>query len=78
MVEAVRIIRAENLPPQPRKPRLAADGISEAAPPVEVQVTIGHIEVRTAPASLPAPARRAPRAGVSLNEYLRRRNGGTR
>jgi hypothetical protein len=44
--------------------------------PVEVQVTIGHIEVRAAaPALAPPPrvARQGP--GVSLDDYLRRRNG---
>jgi hypothetical protein len=45
--------------------------------PVEVQVTIGHIEVRAA-APVPVPPRRVPRAGVSLDDYLRRRNGGAR
>ena len=56
--------------------RCAVD--SETAPPVEVQVTIGHIEVRTAPANAPAPQRRAPRPGVSLDDYLQRRNRGGR
>ncbi|RKH49017.1 hypothetical protein D7Y23_18330 [Corallococcus sp. AB050B] len=51
----------------------------ESAPAPVVQVTIGRIEVRavTPPApARPAPARTSP--SLSLDEYLRRRNGGGR
>ncbi|HEV2690486.1 MAG TPA: hypothetical protein VGV35_18140 [Bryobacteraceae bacterium] len=50
--------------------------------PVEVQVTIGHIEVRAAPVTRlnedPGRRPRAARPAVSLDDYLRRRNGGAR
>ena len=52
-----------------------------AEPPndtVEVHVTIGHIEVRSAPAPAKPPARRPAPAHVSLSDYLQRRNGGSR
>ncbi|QSQ27593.1 hypothetical protein JY651_22935 [Pyxidicoccus parkwayensis] len=51
----------------------------ESAPTQVVQVTIGRIEVRAA--TPPAPARPAPArqsSALSLDEYLRRRNGGGR
>lgn len=50
----------------------------EAARPTEVHVTIGHIEVRAAAAPAKAPARKAAPPSVSLQEYLARRNGGSR
>jgi hypothetical protein len=50
----------------------------EAAAPVEVQVTIGHIEVRIAGAAAAAPQPRISRPTVSLENYLQRRNGGGR
>jgi hypothetical protein len=52
----------------------------EASQPVEVQVTIGHIEVRSAPAppSVAAPKVARPRVAMSLDDYLQRRNGGSR
>ncbi|HKP73493.1 MAG TPA: hypothetical protein VJT82_11180 [Pyrinomonadaceae bacterium] len=54
-----------------------ADAASNAPAPT-IQVTIGRIEVRAAPT--PAPARRtsAQTPHLSLEEYLRRRNGGGR
>jgi len=51
----------------------------ESAPAPVVQVTIGRIEVRAV--TPPAPARQAPARtspSLSLDEYLRRRNGGGR
>ena len=51
-----------------------------ASQPVEVHVTIGHIEVRSAPpaAAIPPPRVARPRTGMSLDDYLQRRNGGAR
>jgi hypothetical protein len=46
--------------------------------PVDVHVTIGHIEVRTAAPPTPVPRTARPRPGVSLDDYLRRRSGGSR
>jgi hypothetical protein len=43
--------------------------------PVEVHVSIGHIEVRAA-APPKTPVRRSPPPRVSLNDYLKRRNEG--
>jgi hypothetical protein len=72
--------------PEPREvisghPPPPASGASEeggAAGPV-IQVTIGRIEVRAV--TPPAPARSAPARpspAPSLDEYLKRRNGGER
>lgn len=62
--------------PAPVMPRRAAAEAVPSAPTPTVQVTIGRIEVRAT--SAPAPARHAaahaPR--LSLDEYLRQRNGG--
>ncbi|MFN8570366.1 MAG: hypothetical protein U0Z44_23120, partial [Kouleothrix sp.] len=64
----------------PAGARRAADtaGSALAVPPAPtVQVTIGRIEVRAAPA--PAQAtRRAAAPLLSLDEYLRQRSGGAR
>jgi hypothetical protein len=78
-IPVVKVVR-EASRPQPSQHAPAPPGIAhvEAAAPVEVQVTIGHIEVRTAPAAAPIPQRRIPRPTVSLEDYLRRRNGGAR
>lgn len=47
--------------------------------PVEVQVTIGHIEVRAAaPVPTASPRIAGPHPGLSLDDYLRRRNGAPR
>ena len=46
--------------------------------PVEVQVTIGHIEVRTAAPPPQVPQRRPSGPTVTLEDYLRRRNGAAR
>jgi hypothetical protein len=66
--------RPQSKPPAPAPKHARA----EAAVPVEVQVTIGHIEVRTAPATASLPQRRISRPAMSLEDYLRRRNGGAR
>lgn len=53
----------------------------ESAPAPVVQVTIGRIEVRAATPPAPArqaPSRTSPSPSLSLDEYLRRRNGGGR
>jgi hypothetical protein len=53
----------------------ANDRDPKRAQPVEVHVSIGHIEVRAAaPVTPPRPARVAPRPRVSLDDYLRRRD----
>jgi hypothetical protein len=86
MVERVRIVPRDELVPSPaRQPALrpavlqaatpAATPAAEPAP--DVHVTIGRIEVRAVPAP-PAPAaveRRPP--VMTLEEYLRRRAGGS-
>jgi hypothetical protein len=48
-----------------------------AAVPAAINVTIGRIEIRATPAMSP-PRRSAARAGpqLSLEDYLRSRNGG--
>jgi hypothetical protein len=53
----------------------ASSGLSSA--PAEVNVTIGAIEVRLAAPANP-PSRKAAPPRVSLDDYLRRRNGGPR
>jgi hypothetical protein len=40
-------------------------------PPVEVHVSIGHIEVKSAQPNAPAPRRTPPRPRVSLDEFLK-------
>lgn len=47
------------------------------APPT-IHVTIGRIEVRATAASAPLPRKPAPLPGMSLDEYLKMRNGGRR
>lgn len=49
------------------------EGLSTAVPELNVQVTIGRIEVRTAPPPARPPKPRPQPQGVSLDEYLRRR-----
>jgi hypothetical protein len=70
--------------PQPSAPpaRVAVErgvraGGDRAPAPTTVQVTIGRIEVRAAPAP-PARRRRDTLATMSLEEYLRQRGGGGR
>jgi len=45
--------------------------------PLEVNIAIGHIEVRSVP-RVEAPRRPAAKPRVTLDEYLRRRNGDSR
>jgi hypothetical protein len=65
--------------PAPAVPAARRDDPERAAPP-PIEVTIGRIEVRLVSASSPAvprrPARPAP--ALSLEEYLRLREGGRR
>jgi hypothetical protein len=44
---------------------------NDRIPPVEVSVSIGHIEVKSAPPTPPAPRRTPPRPRVTLNEFLK-------
>ncbi|NML46843.1 hypothetical protein HHL11_24070 [Ramlibacter sp. G-1-2-2] len=71
---AVLMARAAQPPAARRDPAPAS------AQPAPVQITIGRVEVRAVPAAQPdrprAPAPAAPR--LSLDEYLRRRNGASR
>jgi hypothetical protein len=57
----------------------AAHGVAEkqGETPLEVNVTIGHIEVRAA-APVKTPVRKTTPPRVSLDDYLNRRNGGAR
>jgi len=61
----------------PREPSPPASSPSPQGASTEVHISIGHIEVRSAPRAA-APRKPAPRPRVTLDEYLRRRNGGTR
>jgi hypothetical protein len=69
--------RAPHQPGHAATPARRAGATRPVEPePVEVQVTIGHIEVRAAaPALAPPPRIARPGPGVSLDDYLRRRNG---
>ncbi len=55
-------------------PSHAAAG-SESSEPRTVQVTIGRIEVRAIPPARTPPKRRAASSAMSLDDYLRQRNG---
>jgi len=59
-----------------KRRRAEVDEFSQPEP-VEVHVTIGHIEVRAAPVPK-APVRRTAPPRVSLDDYLKRRNGALR
>jgi hypothetical protein len=75
-----RVVESEAAAPPPLLP-IAASLPPSPTPvetPTRVTVSIGTVEIRAAPpvATTPvAPARAAPR--LSLDDYLRRRNGGT-
>jgi hypothetical protein len=43
----------------------------DRTPPVEVHVSIGHIEVKSAQPNVPAPRRTPPRPRVTLEEFLK-------
>lgn len=68
------VARALSQPPRPRA--AAADVVTHGGE--EVQITIGHIDVRANPPAAPAspPARRGP--SITLADYLRRRPGSAR
>ena len=64
--------------PTAASPRARAAARADArSGTTEVTISIGHIEVRAAPPAEPA-RRPAPRARVTLEEFLRRREGGAR
>jgi len=70
----VEATRPENPSTRRRESEIRSQALAQ---PVEVHVSIGHIEVRQ-----PAPAQPGPRPAakpqVSLDDYLRRRNGAAR
>jgi len=73
-----RIARAQFQSGEPQKVLSASSdpGANDASPPI--QVTIGRLEIRAVTPPTPAPAERpaaAPR--LSLDDYLRGRNGGS-
>lgn len=75
--------RPERLEPvTPRIPAVSAEtGPSPAPRPPRISITIGRIEVRAAPPMTIPPAQprsRLPRPALTLDEYLRRRDGGKR
>jgi len=75
----VKVVRPEIHIPQAQPGPRMAEVHPEPARPIEVQVTIGHIEVRSAAVQQAPPApRRIARPSVSLDDYLRRRNGDAR
>lgn len=69
-------------PVMPRIPAASAEtGPSPAPRPPRISVTIGRIEVRAVPPVTIPPAQprsRLPRPALTLDEYLRRREGGKR
>jgi hypothetical protein len=60
-----------------REARMRAAGRAEATVPT-IEVTIGRIEVRGPAPAEPHRATAKPSAGLSLEEYLRRRSGRSR
>ncbi|WP_448337767.1 hypothetical protein [Chloroflexus aurantiacus] len=75
--------RPERLEPvTPRIPVASAEtGPSPAPRPPRISITIGRIEVRAVPPVTIPPAQprsRLPRPALTLDEYLRRRDGGKR
>lgn len=80
---SIRSDRATELSPRPLPSstgdRLRGGEATAALPPPVIRVTIGRIEVRSAPAPVSAPARvQSLRPKISLDEYLQSRNGGDR
>lgn len=83
---SISVKRAEQRPEQQSVPSISSsssrpeDAAKQVEPQsIEVHVSIGHIEVRAAaPAQAPPPRIARPRASVSLDDYLKRRNGGSR
>jgi hypothetical protein len=81
--DASEILPSVTAPPAPsfNRPKRSSASSSQnpqaATPPDEIQIHIGRVEVIAMP---PAPARTAPakpsRQAPSLNDYLRRRDGG--
>lgn len=69
------IVRAPDAQPSASEARSATQ-MPEAAP--TIRVTIGRIEVRAVTPPTPAPQRSASAPRVSLDDYLRGRNGGGR
>ncbi|MGI8554205.1 MAG: hypothetical protein ACR2PL_25970 [Dehalococcoidia bacterium] len=61
---------------QPSAPAAQVESAQESAP--SIQVTIGRIEVRAAPAAAAPAARRTTPPVMGLDEYLRRRERGER
>ncbi|MBP1468351.1 hypothetical protein EYB53_021750 [Candidatus Chloroploca sp. M-50] len=67
-----------DLPVRPH-PRHAGTDVTNAAPPMPtIQVTIGRIEVRATAPARPTRTERAMPSVMSLDEYLRQRDGGRR
>lgn len=66
-------------PVRPREP-VASPPREPVAPPhpPRITVTIGRVEVRAIPPPPPRPSPQSPAPKLSLDEYLRRREGGTR
>ncbi len=56
---------------QLESPASKASQSNDRVPPVEVSVSIGHIEVKSAQPIPPAPRRTPPRPRVTLNEFLK-------
>jgi len=72
----------EKAPPPAAAPARIETAAPQALRSGDIEVTIGHIELRMAAAPRPAPqAQPRPRPAqsrLSLDDYLRRRNGGAR
>ena len=78
---ALETIRATRLSP-PARSLSPAGGLDAPALPASpppgptIEVTIGRIEVRATPPPAQPARERKPRAALSLEEYMRQRNGG--
>jgi len=64
--------RVEPAAPAPAEP------MATHKPAPTIQVTIGRIEVRATPPPVPPPKQRSTPLVMSLDDYLRQRNGGRR